>query len=121
MKKIIQYLASLVIIAAGADANAKTDTGLTPNAAPSPLNSSGQALASTVLYLTPALFFYWLTVDGSYRLYNTYAGHPVTPDLARANFFASSVLYLICGLLWLPEMNLRELKIEFLGLLKRKN
>ena len=52
---------------------------------------------------------YWFTVDGSYMAYNACLGHPVGMDLRRANLFASSLLYLLCGCLWLPRMSLREL------------
>ena len=54
------------------------------------------------------LLAYWFTVDGSYVLYNAWVGRPVWPELRVANFFASSLLYLLCGLIWLPRMTLRE-------------
>ena len=46
--------------------------------------------------------------------YNAQMGHPVGVELRCANFFASSLLYLLCGLLWLPRMTLREL-LEYRG------
>lgn len=55
-----------------------------------------------------AVLAFWLTVDGSYVIYNACIGHPVGRNLRLANFFASSLLYMLCGWLWLPEMNLRE-------------
>lgn len=59
--------------------------------------------------LPAALIAYWLTVDGSYTAYNAWKGHPVSVELRHANFFASTALYAICGLLWSPRMSLREL------------
>lgn len=55
------------------------------------------------------LLAYWVSVDGSYTFYNAWVGRPVWPELRLANFFASSLLYLLCGFIWLPEMPLREL------------
>lgn len=60
-------------------------------------------------------FVYWFTVDGSYMLYNAYFDHPIGAELRRANFFASSLLYLLCGLLWSQQMTLREFLSEFAG------
>lgn len=54
------------------------------------------------------ILFYWVSVDGGYIFYNTYVGRPVTPELRQANFFASSLLYFLCGLIWLPQMTFRE-------------
>lgn len=65
-----------------------------------------------------ALFAYWGTVDGSYVLYNASAGRPVWPALRAANFFASSLLYLLCGLIWLPRMTLREIITDVSSLIK---
>ena len=62
--------------------------------------------------LPAALLGYWLTVDGSYVAYNAWAGHPVSAEFRRANFFASSVLYLACAILWLPRKSLREIVAE---------
>ena len=56
-----------------------------------------------------ALFAWWLTVDGSYTAYNAWRDCPIGPALRWANFFTSSLLYLLCGWLWLPRMSLREL------------
>jgi len=61
-----------------------------------------------------ALLAYWFSVDGSYTVYNTCLGHPVGTDLRQANFLASSLLYLLCGWLWLPQMSLREFLSELL-------
>ena len=55
-----------------------------------------------------ALLAFWFTVDGSYVLYNSWVGRPVWPELRAANFFASSLLYLLCGFIWLPRMTFRE-------------
>jgi len=59
-----------------------------------------------------ALFAYWLTVDGSYVWYNSWVGRPVWPELRAANFFASSLLYLLCGFVWLPRMTLRQVLLD---------
>lgn len=59
-----------------------------------------------------AFLAYWVTVDGSYMVYNVCLGHLVGANLRSANFFASSLLYLLCGLLWSHRMNLRELLLE---------
>jgi len=57
----------------------------------------------------PALLAFWLSVDGSYTFYNACMGHPAGAELRRANFFAASLLYLLCGFIWLPRTTLREL------------
>lgn len=62
--------------------------------------------------LPAALLADWITVDGSYTAYNAFVGHPVGNDLRRANFFASTFLYLICGLIWMPRMSFREALVE---------
>jgi len=59
-----------------------------------------------------AFLAYWITIDGSYTAYNVWLGHPVSANLRSANFFASSLLYLLCGWLWLPRMSLREFLSE---------
>ena len=55
-----------------------------------------------------ALLAYWLTVDGSYVAYNAWVGRPVGSELRVANFFASSLLYLLCGFIWQPRMTFAE-------------
>ncbi len=59
-----------------------------------------------------AILAYWFTVDTSYTVYNACLGHPVGIDLRRANFFASSLMYLLCGWLWLPRTNLKGFLLE---------
>lgn len=68
----------------------------------------------------PVLLAYWFTVDGSYVLYNAWVGRPVWPELRAANFFASSLLYLLCGFIWLPRMPLREVILDVAAMLKGK-
>jgi len=58
--------------------------------------------------LPAALFIFWVTVDGTYVFYNLYRGIWIYPNLRLANFFASSLLYLICGWLWTPRVGLRS-------------
>jgi len=65
-----------------------------------------------------ALLAYWFTVDGSYVLYNAWVGRPVWPELRVANFFASSLLYLLCGLIWLPRMTLSEVFLSAVAAVK---
>ena len=67
-----------------------------------------------------ALFAYWLTVDGSYIAYNACLGHPVGVELRKVNFFASSLLYVLCGWLWLPQKSLRELLSELAATMHAK-
>ena len=62
--------------------------------------------------LPGAIIAYWFTVDGSYVAYNACFGHPVSAELRWINFFASSLLYLLCGCLWLPQMSLREMLLQ---------
>lgn len=62
--------------------------------------------------LPEAFFVYWFTVDGSYVIYNAYWGYAIGPNLRLANFFASSLLYLLCGWLWSPQMSFREFLSE---------
>lgn len=44
-----------------------------------------------------AAFMFWISVDGSYWLYNSIAGHLMVRE---ANFYASTPLYFMCGLFW---------------------
>ena len=57
----------------------------------------------------PALLAWWGSVDGSYAFYNAHMGHPAGAELRRANFFSASLLYLLCGLIWLPRTTFRGL------------
>lgn len=55
------------------------------------------------------LFATWFTVDGCYWLYWHFK-NPVALELMReANFFASLVLYFVCGLVWYYRGSLREM------------
>jgi hypothetical protein len=50
-----------------------------------------------------AAFYGWLSVDGCYWAWHTFAGN----DMLRAEQWPTSLcLWLICGLLWLPQMDL---------------
>ena len=55
-----------------------------------------------------ALFWYWLTVDGSYWVY-WQSVRPDALDMRVANFLASSCLYWLCGMIWLHRGPLRDL------------
>lgn len=48
----------------------------------------------------------WLSIDGSYVLWHTFAGNPMIRD---ANFPASAALYWLCGFIWLPRGSLRDI------------
>jgi hypothetical protein len=66
------------------------------------------------------LLFVWFTVDGCYWLYWR-ARDPVALELMRdANFFASLVLYGICGVLWLYRGSLRELLKDGASILRQR-
>jgi hypothetical protein len=54
------------------------------------------------------LFWYWLSVDGSYWLYWSLV-NPEALVMREANFYASSCLYFLCGFIWLHDGPLREL------------
>jgi hypothetical protein len=54
----------------------------------------GRARPGAVLL---ALFFGWFTVDGVYVLYHTLAGNQM---VRLANFYASSMLFLLAGAAW---------------------
>ena len=44
-----------------------------------------------------AALFFWVSVDGSYVIYNSIAGNLIVRE---ANFYASAPLYFMCGLFW---------------------
>jgi hypothetical protein len=54
-------------------------------------------------WLPLAVFYSWLSVDGSYWAWHTFAGN----EMLRAEQWPTSLcLWLICGFLWLPQMDL---------------
>jgi hypothetical protein len=55
-----------------------------------------------------ALFWYYLAVDGSYWLYWRYT-NPAALDMREANFYASTCLYWLCGLIWMHNGPLKQL------------
>lgn len=55
-----------------------------------------------------ALFWYYLTVDGSYWLYWRII-KPAALEMRSANFLVSSCLYWMCGLIWLHSGPLKSL------------
>lgn len=67
----------------------------------------------------PVLLAYWFTVDGSYVFYNAWVGRPVWSELRVANFFASSLLYLLCGFIWQPCMTFSEVLSSAVVAVKR--
>lgn len=48
----------------------------------------------------------WFSIDGSYVLWHTLAGNEMLRD---ANFPASTALYWLCGFIWLPRGNLKDI------------
>lgn len=54
------------------------------------------------------LFLYWLTVDGVYVGYNELLGHWYVRE---ANFWCSTTLYWLCGVIWMPLGPLRALRL----------
>lgn len=55
-----------------------------------------------------ALFYYWVSVDGAYWLYWSIT-KPDALIMREANFFASTCLYWLCGMIWLHSGSLREM------------
>jgi hypothetical protein len=49
---------------------------------------------------------WWFTVDGSYMLYHSFVGNET---FRLANFYASTTLYWLCGMLWLHNGPIKEL------------
>jgi hypothetical protein len=66
-----------------------------------------------------AFFMYWLTVDGSYYFYNTFLGGAISMDLRLANFFASSLMYVLCGWLWSIQGTFWGLIAELIAVFRR--
>lgn len=58
------------------------------------------------LWAAAALLPAWVSVDGSYTLYNTLLHHPM---LRLDNFIASSALYFLAGIGWMYRGSLRQL------------
>jgi hypothetical protein len=59
------------------------------------------------LKLFPLMIFtWWFTVDGSYMLYHSFVGNET---FRLANFYASTTLYWLCGMLWLHNGPIKEL------------
>jgi len=61
-----------------------------------------------------ALLASWFSVDGCYWLYWRYQNPFALEAMRGANFWASSWLYCVCGLLWFYHGSLREFFSEFL-------
>jgi hypothetical protein len=66
-------------------------------------------IARRYKYYPLALFFYWLTVDGSYWLYHTAMGNQM---FRVANFYASTPFYFLCGFIWLHKGPLKDLIVR---------
>jgi hypothetical protein len=79
--------------------------------------AASKPLQHRFFWLAGALFVMWLVVDGSYVAYNELMGHAV---LRTANFFASSALYLLAGMLWSYRGSLRQLAGDVCHPLRRK-
>lgn len=63
--------------------------------------------------LLPAtLLIMWFCVDGCYWIYWTVRNPHVLPLMREVNFFASSALYGICGVIWLYRGTMHDLTIS---------
>lgn len=59
-----------------------------------------------------ALFLLWLCVDGVYWAYWSWRNPEALAQMHEANAFASTFLYLLCGMIWLHDDPLRELLVR---------
>ncbi|EGC17783.1 Uncharacterised protein [Kingella denitrificans] len=59
-----------------------------------------------------ALFLLWLCVDGVYWVYWSWRNPEALAQMREANAFASTFLYLLCGMIWLHDGPLRELLVR---------
>jgi hypothetical protein len=57
-------------------------------------------------WLPLAIFYGWLSVDGSYWAWHTFAGNAMLRD---GQWQTSLCLWLICGFLWLPRTDIASL------------
>ena len=58
------------------------------------------------------LFFTWFSVDGCYWIYWSFVNPEALEFMRDANFLASLVLYITCGLVWYYHGSLKELSID---------
>lgn len=69
-----------------------------------------------LLKILVALFLAWLTVDGVYVAYHSLRGNVI---FRRENFFTSSALYFLAGIVWAYRGSLRELLQDIQNVNKR--
>jgi len=67
-----------------------------------------------------ALFYAWLAIDGSYFAWNAHRIGPEFADWARdMNFWPSTLLYLLCGFIWLYRGSLADFATNLRALRRR--
>lgn len=69
-----------------------------------------------VLWIISALLLAWFVVDGVYVFYHTAMGNQM---LRIENFYASSALYFLAGMIWLYSGSLRDLLANMRELLRK--
>lgn len=65
-----------------------------------------------------ALMLAWLTIDGIYFAWNSQRLGPLMDDFRRANWPASTCLYLLCGMIWLYRGSLKDFAASLQALRK---
>lgn len=68
-------------------------------------------LHPTFMGISGSLAWWIITVDVSYVMYNSFMGN-AEYIVREENFFASSCLYWICGIVWAYNGSLKELRNE---------
>lgn len=65
-----------------------------------------------------ALILAWLTIDGIYFAWNSQRLGLLMDDFRRANWPASTCLYLLCGMIWLYRGSLKDFATSLQALRK---
>ncbi|HSV58577.1 MAG TPA: hypothetical protein VLJ19_06725 [Variovorax sp.] len=68
-----------------------------------------------------ALFYAWVAIDMSYWAWNAHLGPEFTDILRQANMWPSTLLYFLCGFIWLYRGSLAELRAELVAVCTRAN
>lgn len=55
-----------------------------------------------------AVYVAWMSIDGIYFAWNYHGLGPMVDDFRRANWPASTCLYLLCGFIWLYRGSLKD-------------
>ncbi len=72
-------------------------------------------------YFPWMLFLVWFSVDGCYAIYWYFVDIRALTWMRSANFGASLVLFMMCGLIWLPRMSLKEMWVCCLIFVKKNS